>query len=130
RPSAGEGTLAPRGTPHSFWNATARTTRYLVVTNPKIAQLNRSVGKAGKDIEAFALDHERGHPLVGARLVLLTCLPQRGLAGRHGHALAVRAAHPARAEHDHEELCHRGGVPSQVAARPDLDHDGMALARH
>ena len=36
---AGESLLVPRGTPHSFWNAHAEPTRYLLVMTPRIHEL-------------------------------------------------------------------------------------------
>ena len=37
--NAGEWMLVSRGTPHSYWNAHAATTRYLLVMSPRIDRL-------------------------------------------------------------------------------------------
>src|SRR5262249_41656907 len=37
--AAGESILAPRGTPHSYWNAVAERSRYLLVMTPRIHRL-------------------------------------------------------------------------------------------
>ena len=37
--AAGESILVPRGTPHSYWNAVAAPTRYLLVMTPRIHRL-------------------------------------------------------------------------------------------
>jgi mannose-6-phosphate isomerase-like protein (cupin superfamily) len=37
--AAGESLLVPRATPHSYWNALAEPTRYLLVMTPRIHQL-------------------------------------------------------------------------------------------
>ncbi|HEY1508225.1 MAG TPA: cupin domain-containing protein [Solirubrobacteraceae bacterium] len=37
--AAGESLLVTRGTPHTFWNAIAERTRYLLVMTPRIHQL-------------------------------------------------------------------------------------------
>jgi mannose-6-phosphate isomerase-like protein (cupin superfamily) len=37
--AAGESVLVERGTPHSYWNALAAPTRYLLVMTPRIHQL-------------------------------------------------------------------------------------------
>jgi len=37
--AAGESILVPRGTPHSYWNAQPRPTRYLLVMTPRIRHL-------------------------------------------------------------------------------------------
>lgn len=37
--AAGESALAPRGTPHSYWNAAAEPARYLLVMTPRIHRL-------------------------------------------------------------------------------------------
>jgi mannose-6-phosphate isomerase-like protein (cupin superfamily) len=50
---AGDGIVVPRGTPHSFWNATAVTTRYLVVMTPKIAELIEALHDGGDLRELF-----------------------------------------------------------------------------
>lgn len=40
---AGESILISRGTPHSYWNAIAEPTRYLLVMTPRIHQLIESL---------------------------------------------------------------------------------------
>jgi mannose-6-phosphate isomerase-like protein (cupin superfamily) len=37
--AAGSAVLVPRGTPHSYWNAAAGPTRYVIVMTPRIAAL-------------------------------------------------------------------------------------------
>jgi mannose-6-phosphate isomerase-like protein (cupin superfamily) len=37
--TAGTAIAVPRGTPHTFWNAHAKPTRYLIVMTPRIAAL-------------------------------------------------------------------------------------------
>jgi mannose-6-phosphate isomerase-like protein (cupin superfamily) len=37
--SAGTAVAVPRGTPHTYWNAQAELTRYLIVMTPRIAAL-------------------------------------------------------------------------------------------
>lgn len=37
--SAGTAVVVPRGTPHTYWNAQAKPTRYLIVMTPRIAAL-------------------------------------------------------------------------------------------
>ncbi len=39
----GESILVTRGTPHSYWNAIAEPTRYLLVMTPRIHQLIQSL---------------------------------------------------------------------------------------
>jgi mannose-6-phosphate isomerase-like protein (cupin superfamily) len=54
--SAGTAVAVPRGTPHSYWNAHAEPTRYLVVMTPRIAALVDALhapGGAGSADEIF-----------------------------------------------------------------------------
>jgi mannose-6-phosphate isomerase-like protein (cupin superfamily) len=44
---AGEAVFVPRGTPHSYWNATAGETRYLLVMGPRTARLLEEVHAPG-----------------------------------------------------------------------------------
>jgi mannose-6-phosphate isomerase-like protein (cupin superfamily) len=44
---SGEGALAPRGTPHSYWNAADAPTRYLLVMGPRTAELIDELHKPG-----------------------------------------------------------------------------------
>jgi mannose-6-phosphate isomerase-like protein (cupin superfamily) len=43
----GEGVLVPSGTPHSYWNAAAVPTRYLLVMGPRTAELVDELHKPG-----------------------------------------------------------------------------------
>jgi mannose-6-phosphate isomerase-like protein (cupin superfamily) len=42
----GEGIVAPRGIPHSFWNAHGAPTRYLLVVTPRIHRLLEAIHAA------------------------------------------------------------------------------------
>jgi len=58
--SAGTAVVVPRGTPHTFWNAHAKPTRYLIVMTPRIAALVDAVhdpAAAGRLAEVFR-EHE------------------------------------------------------------------------
>jgi mannose-6-phosphate isomerase-like protein (cupin superfamily) len=46
---AGESILVPRGTPHSYWNAVAEPTRYLLVMTPRIHALIRALHGGERD---------------------------------------------------------------------------------
>lgn len=45
--AAGSAVLVPRGTPHSYWNATAGPTRYVIVMTPRIAALVDALHEPG-----------------------------------------------------------------------------------
>jgi mannose-6-phosphate isomerase-like protein (cupin superfamily) len=52
---AGCAVLAPRGTPHTYWNAGLDEARYLLVMTPRIARLIEAIHVPGADIaEVFA----------------------------------------------------------------------------
>ena len=40
---AGSGVLVPRGTPHTYWNPSARPTRYLLIMTGNIYQLIQEI---------------------------------------------------------------------------------------
>jgi mannose-6-phosphate isomerase-like protein (cupin superfamily) len=40
---AGQSVIVPAGTPHSYWNATAVQTRYVIVMGPRTAALVRAI---------------------------------------------------------------------------------------
>lgn len=46
---AGESILVSRGTPHSFWNAVAEPTRYLLVMTPRIHRLVETLHAGDRD---------------------------------------------------------------------------------
>jgi uncharacterized cupin superfamily protein len=46
---AGESLLVRRGTPHSYWNAVAEPTRYLLVMTPRIHQLIQALHAGDRD---------------------------------------------------------------------------------
>jgi mannose-6-phosphate isomerase-like protein (cupin superfamily) len=46
---AGESILVTRGTPHSYWNAVAEPTRYLLVMTPRIHQLIEALHSGARD---------------------------------------------------------------------------------
>jgi mannose-6-phosphate isomerase-like protein (cupin superfamily) len=45
----GESILVTHGTPHSYWNATAEPTRYLLVMTPRIHQLIEALHAGDRD---------------------------------------------------------------------------------
>ena len=46
---AGESILVERGTPHSYWNAVAAPTRYLLVMTPRIHRLIEALHSGDRD---------------------------------------------------------------------------------
>ena len=54
----GSAVLARRGTPHTYWNAGASETRYLLVMTPRIAHLIDEVHRPGADVAAVFAAHE------------------------------------------------------------------------
>ena len=40
---AGSAALVPRGTPHTYWNPSAETARYLLIMTPRIHQLIQAI---------------------------------------------------------------------------------------
>ena len=57
RASSGSAVLAPRGTPHTYWNDGPTEARYLLVMTPKIAQLIDAIHAPGADIAAVFAAH-------------------------------------------------------------------------
>jgi mannose-6-phosphate isomerase-like protein (cupin superfamily) len=52
---AGSAVLAPRGIPHTYWNAGEEEARYLLVMTPRIARLIEAIHAPGADIaQVFA----------------------------------------------------------------------------
>jgi mannose-6-phosphate isomerase-like protein (cupin superfamily) len=56
--TAGSAVLAPRGTPHTYWNAGAVEARYLLVMTTRIAQLIEAIHAPGADIPALFGAHD------------------------------------------------------------------------
>jgi mannose-6-phosphate isomerase-like protein (cupin superfamily) len=57
--AAGESILVPRGTPHSYWNAVAAPTRYLLVMTPRIHQLIEALHSGDRsDWTAIFKEHD------------------------------------------------------------------------
>jgi mannose-6-phosphate isomerase-like protein (cupin superfamily) len=57
--SAGESLLVPRGTPHSYWNASSEPARYLLVMTPRIHHLIEALHSGERDdFEAIFREHE------------------------------------------------------------------------
>jgi mannose-6-phosphate isomerase-like protein (cupin superfamily) len=50
---AGSAVLAPRGTPHTFWNAGDVEARYLLVMTPRIGHLIEAIHAPGADIPSL-----------------------------------------------------------------------------
>lgn len=61
--AAGESLLVPRGTPHSYWNASAEPARYLLVMTPRIHQLVESL-HSGKRTDYAAIFEEHDSELL------------------------------------------------------------------
>jgi mannose-6-phosphate isomerase-like protein (cupin superfamily) len=60
----GEGVFAPRGTPHSYWNASEAPTRYLLVLGPQTAALIEELHRPG--VSDYAAVFERhGSEMLG-----------------------------------------------------------------
>ena len=55
---AGQAVLAPRGVPHTYWNAGQEEARYLLVLTPKIARLIDAIHTPGADIAAQFAAHD------------------------------------------------------------------------
>jgi mannose-6-phosphate isomerase-like protein (cupin superfamily) len=57
--AAGESLLVPRGTPHSYWNATGEPARYLLVMTPRIHALIEALhGGDRRDWEQIFSEHD------------------------------------------------------------------------
>ena len=56
--SSGSAVLAPRGTPHTYWNAGPAEARYLLVMTPKIARLIDAIHAPGADVPAVFAAHD------------------------------------------------------------------------
>ena len=55
---AGSAVMAPRGTPHTFWNAGDAEARYLLVMTRRIAHLIEAIHAPGADIPALFVEHD------------------------------------------------------------------------
>ena len=55
---AGEGVLARRDVPHTYWNAGDVEAEYLLVLPPRVARLIEAIHRPGADIPAAFLAHE------------------------------------------------------------------------
>jgi mannose-6-phosphate isomerase-like protein (cupin superfamily) len=55
---AGSAVVAPRGTPHTYWNAGDADARYLLVMSPRIARLIEAIHAPGADIPALFAAHD------------------------------------------------------------------------
>jgi uncharacterized cupin superfamily protein len=62
--AAGESILVTRGTPHSYWNAIAQPTRYLLVMTPRIHQLIQSL-HSGERSDFARIFEEHDSELLG-----------------------------------------------------------------
>jgi mannose-6-phosphate isomerase-like protein (cupin superfamily) len=56
--AAGCAVVAPRGTPHTYWNAGAAEARYLLVMCPRVARLIDAIHAPGADIPALFAAHD------------------------------------------------------------------------
>jgi hypothetical protein len=56
--TAGCAVLAPRGTPHTYWNARNEETRYLLVMTPKLARMIAAIHEPGADVPALFAAHD------------------------------------------------------------------------
>ena len=55
---AGSAVIAPRGTPHTYWNAGDGEARYILVMTPKIAALIEAVQSPNADVPALFAVHD------------------------------------------------------------------------
>ena len=55
---AGAAVVAPRGTPHTYWNAGDVEARYLLVMTPTISSLIAAIHSPGADISAVFAEHD------------------------------------------------------------------------
>lgn len=55
---AGSAVIAPRGTPHTYWNAGEVEARYLLVMTPRIASLIAAIHAPGADVAAVFAEHD------------------------------------------------------------------------
>ena len=62
--AAGTAVLVPRGTPHSYWNADAGLTRYVIVMTPRIAALIEAVHRPEARGRAHELFREHASELL------------------------------------------------------------------
>ena len=62
--AAGESILVPRGTPHSFWNASTAPARYLLVMTPRIHRLIEAL-HAGDRSDFARIFEEHDSQLLG-----------------------------------------------------------------
>ncbi len=54
----GSAVVAPRGTPHTYWNAGSVEARYVLVMSPRIARLIEAIHAPGADIPALFAAHD------------------------------------------------------------------------
>ncbi len=55
--AAGSAVVAPRGTPHTYWNAGNAEARYVLVMSTRIARLIEAIHAPGADIPALFTAH-------------------------------------------------------------------------
>jgi mannose-6-phosphate isomerase-like protein (cupin superfamily) len=60
----GEALMVPRGTPHSYWNAQAAPTRYLLVMPPRIKALIEALHSGERDDYAAVFEEHASELLV------------------------------------------------------------------
>ena len=56
--AAGSAVVAPRGTPHTYWNAGSSEARYILVMSQRIARLIEAIHAPGADIPAVFAAHD------------------------------------------------------------------------
>ena len=56
--AAGSAVVAPRGTPHTYWNAGSIEARYILVMSRRIARLIEAIHAPGADIPAVFAAHD------------------------------------------------------------------------
>ena len=55
---AGSAVVAPRGTPHTYWNAGNAEARYVLVMSARIARLIEAIHAPGADIPTLFRAHD------------------------------------------------------------------------
>ena len=56
--AAGSVVMAPRGTPHTYWNAGKVEARYILVMSTRIAHLIEAIHAPGADVRALFAAHD------------------------------------------------------------------------
>ncbi len=56
--AAGSAVVAPRGTPHTYWNAGSTRARYVLVMSTRIARLIEAIHAPGADIRTVFAEHD------------------------------------------------------------------------